>query len=190
MKQSFKRWAKALLTPLLVAVLSVTLISAGCSFSSAVSQLEKYAPIGLNAFSQVVAILLEAGVIKVGVASNLNDGVAKGTKVLADLQSAVNAYQASPSPDKLTAVTNALNAADASLAQFASDLGVSAQNKAVVAAQAGLLVITTTLASISAAMAPKASLSKVARVSKINAKTFKHQFNAVMLANGYPQHTI
>jgi len=181
---------KLAIKSLLSFVLVAALIISGCSFASGIQQLERYAPIGLNAFSQVVAILLEAGVIKVGTASNLNDGASKGTAVLADLQAALTAYQASPSPDKLTAVQNALNAASATLSQFAADLGVASGNKAVVAAQAGLLVITTTLASISAAMAPKASLSKVAKASKLDVKSFRKQFNSVMLAHGYPQHTI
>jgi len=176
---------------LLVAVLSLALVVSGCSFSSGIAQVEKYAPIGLNAFSQVVALLLEAGVIKAGVASNLNDGVAKGTAVLADLQAALTAYQANPSPDKLTAVINALNAASATLGQFAADLGVNPAGNAVVAAQAGLLVITTTLSSISAALSPSTPVvAKAAKASKISAKDFKKQFNAVMLAHGYAKHTI
>lgn len=184
---------KKIFVPMLAFMLSFALVVAGCSFQSAIKELETYAPIGLNAFSQIVAILLEAGVIKAGVASSLSDDANKGTAVLGDLQATLAAYNSSASPDKLTAVINALSAVNSSLNQFEKDLGANTDSKASIAAQAGLVVLIGTLSSIQAKLAPAsvpASIAKAVRASSVSAKTFKKQFNAAMLAHGYPQHTI
>lgn len=184
---------------LLAVVLSAALLVQGCSFQSAMTQLEKYAPIALQAISSVVAILVQGGVIKTGQASVVTTDIGMATAALTDVENAVAAYNAAPASGKSTElgkVIAALQAAQSQLSQGVKDVGLNGNNNSVLAAEAGLQVIITTLAAIEVnlpAPAPK-SVQLSAKKSKLKlghsnpAGQFKQQFNSAVAKYGYGQY--
>jgi hypothetical protein len=194
---------KKLSSVFLVSVLSVALILSGCTFASAMAQLEKYAPIAIQAIESVVAILVQSGVIKAGQASAVTADVAMASASLQDVENAVAAYNSAAAADKNTklgAVITALQAAQSQLAQSVKDVGLNGNSNGVLAAESGLQVIITTLAAIEVNLpqptpAPawvKASAKKsVLKLGHPNlAGQFKSQFNAPVIKYGFGQYAL
>lgn len=130
---------------------SLTLES--CSFGSVMSNLAKYLPIGLNALAGV------ANLISPGVGTVVAALIGQIQSAWGGLQAAVNEYNAAPAASKQTALEKVLLALDLVqeyLAKTATSLGVGS-SAALKAAEAALLLITTTLGAIEAQLAPKAA---------------------------------
>lgn len=188
---------------LLALTLSAAILIQGCTFSSAMAQLEKYAPIALQAISSIVAILVQGGVIKTGQASTVTTDIGMATAALTDVENAVAAYNAAPAASKnteLNKVIAALQAAQSQLAQGVKDVGMNGNSNSVLAAEAGLQVIITTLAAIEVNLpqptpAP-ASVRASAKKSKLRfghpnlVGQFKTQFNAAVGKYGFAQYGI
>jgi hypothetical protein len=186
---------------LLALVLSAALFTQGCTFASAMAQLEKYAPVALQAISSVVAILVQGGVIKTGQANTVTTDIGMATAALTDVENAVAAYNAAPAASKnteLNKVIVALQAAQTQLAQGVKDVGMNGNSNAALAAESGLQVIITTLAAIEVNLpqptpAP-ATVQANAKKSKLKfghpnlAGQFKVQFNSAVGKYGYGQY--
>jgi hypothetical protein len=194
---------KKLSSVFLVSVLSVALVLSGCTFASAMAQLQKYAPIAIQAIESVVAILVQSGVIKAGQATAVTADVAMASASLQDVENAVAAYNSAASADKNTklgAVIAALQAAQSQLAQGVKDVGLNGTSNGVLAAESGLQVIITTLAAIEVNLpqptpAPawvKANAKKSAlKFGHPNlAGQFKGQFNAPVIKYGFGQYAL
>ncbi len=124
----------------------------GCSFGSVMAELGKYLPIGLQALAGIASLISPAAGAAISALIGLINAAWGG------LQAAVNAYNSAPAADKQTALQKVLEALDAvqsTIAQTTTALGVGG-TAIVKAAEAALLLITTTLASIEAQLAPQA----------------------------------
>jgi hypothetical protein len=137
---------------LLAITLSLALIVAGCPpFATVMQKLKQYVPIGLQAFAGVVAI------INPPVGSALALAAPLVNKAWSDLSSTIDAYNAAPAADKssaLGATLTALDALEANLKQSVTDLGGNPSSPEVQAAQAALLLLTTTLTAIESQLVP------------------------------------
>src|SRR5271163_217896 len=124
----------------------------GCAFGSVMAQLGKYLPIGLQALAGI------ASLISPGAGAAISALIGLINAAWGGLQAAVNAYNSAPAASKQTALEKVLEALDAvqsTIAQTSTALGVGG-SEIVKAAEAALLLITTTLASIEAQLAPHA----------------------------------
>lgn len=153
-------------TALLITGLGTAELEEGCSFSSVMSQLAKYLPIGLQALAGVAALINPAvGSAVAGIIGLVN--TAWGA-----LQGAVNDYNSASAASKQTTLEKVLLALDSVqeyLAKVTQSLGV-ANTTEVKAATAALLLISATLASIESQLAPQAAPA-VATVHTAHAKT-------------------
>jgi hypothetical protein len=125
----------------------------GCTFSGVMAQLGKYLPIGLSALTGVANIVAPGAGTAVSALIGLIQAAWGG------LQGAVNTYNSAPSTSKQTELEKVLQALDAvqgQIGQTTQALGIGGTT-AVKAASAALLLITTTLGSIEAQLAPKAA---------------------------------
>jgi hypothetical protein len=124
----------------------------GCSFGSVMANLAKYLPIALQAVAGVAAIVAPgAGTAIAALIGMINTAFGA-------LQAAVNTYNSAAAADKATTLEKVLVALDAVQGQLAATikaLGV-ATSPAIQGAEAALLLVTTTLASIEATLAPQA----------------------------------
>jgi hypothetical protein len=135
-----------------------TLTLEGCTFGSVMGQLAKYLPIGLFALAGV------ANLISPGAGTLVASLIGLIQSAWGGLQAAVNDYNAAPSASKQTMmgkVLEALDAVQSELAKTASALGVGG-TVALKAAEAALLLITSTLAAIESQLAPQAAPSTAA----------------------------
>jgi hypothetical protein len=186
--------------PILAITLSLMLAVTGCTFASAMSQLQTWAPVGLTAFTGIVSILNPA------VGSPLAVWSGRVIKVWGDMQAGIRAYNDAPAANKATRMGELLTVLDAvqgELKQGIADLGANPSSVDVQAAQAALLLLQTTLATIEAKLAPKAPAPVAAthtqhttefegaRTVRVNKSTltigpvtsgsdFKKQFNVIM----------
>src|SRR5271167_1609496 len=110
----------------------------GCSFSSVMSQLAKYLPIGLEALAGV------ANLISPGAGTAVSALIGLINVAWGGLQSAVNDYNAAPAASKQSALEKVLLALDAvqqAIAKTSAGLGIG-DSTALKAAEAALLLIT------------------------------------------------
>lgn len=158
----------------------------GCSFSSVMSQLAKYLPIGLQALAGVATLINPAaGSAVAGIIGLVN--TAWGA-----LQGAVNDYNSAPAASKQTTLEKVLVALDSVqeyLASVTKSLGVSSDT-VVKAATAALLLISTTLASIEAQLAPQAApavtAAHVSHAAAIKAATTSVTVTSGIVVTGKP----
>ena len=175
-----------------VAVCVMMLYAQACSFSSAIANLAKWAPTVLTAFSGVVTIINPAagsGLALADVAITKLFGV--GGPVL----TAISAYQASPGTTTLQSLTSALYAANTQLNTALADIPTNMNPGDVKAAEAGLLLLVTTLESFEAQLGIQppatANAEHVARAVTLgvtpakNLNDFKKKWNQIMQANGH-----
>jgi hypothetical protein len=163
----------------------------------------KYAPVALNAFSAVLSILSASGIPMAGILAVI---IADAKAAFADIQVAVQQYQAAPAGQKtglLGAISEAIAVAEATLQKFWSDLSIPDVKLASLIE--GLLgIITSTLmgfaTQLPAPITPaaqqmqrmKAGFPKLltAPPQKRSLKQFKNDFNAKLKAAGYQKHAI
>jgi hypothetical protein len=176
-------------TGLLAIALSITLVVSGCSFSSTVTQIGKYLPVGIQAFETILSLLAGAGRIKAGSVTALDNDANLVSVAFSDIRSGVDAYNAAPASDKATklqSIVLALVSAEGALTKLESDthMGSTAEQLMV----NGLLgVIVTTLTAFEVNLGGAASPAKLARASAAvpSVKQFKAQFNAILVQGGH-----
>lgn len=172
--------------------LSTVLVLQGCSFSSIMSNIAKWLPVGEQAFSEIVAILAAAGVVGVNVQNQATGAVAVVNKDFADIQNAITQYNAAPSIDKATTlqkVTTAMGVLQTDLTTFLNDARVLDQKDVnVITLAVGAL--TTTLAALEAQISPSPSVTTTAVNAPKTPSAFKKAFNQILASNGYPQYQI
>lgn len=181
------------------------LTSTGCFLSSLYADILKYVPVGLAAFSSVVSILASDGIIGNPIAAAIAAIVALVNKGFADLQTAVNAYEAAPSSQKTTelmSVSTALSTAEAYIQQFWANLTIpDPQEASLIQGLLGIIVSTllgfaTQLPAVSAATSPalamRASLARTIVVTpkKRSVAQFRHDFNALLKGTTHDHATI
>lgn len=180
---------------LLGAVMAMPFQLAGCLFATVWADIQKYVPVGLQAFAAVVSILTGQGIIT-GAAAAIQALITAVTAAFGTVSSAVTSYEASANNTTLGAVANALTAAANSIQQFWANLNIPDANLA--ATIKGLLeVITTTLSGFIAALpsssvalqAPSPnSLSMTPHRRSLHA--FKSDFNKVLKAGNFEAHKL
>jgi len=174
--------------------LSVMLLLSGCTFASAMQQLQKYLPIALQAAEEVLAILVSAGIVTPANQTQVQTDFTNGNAALGDCLAAVNAYLASPSasqPAQLPRVIQALQNSQTAFAAVIKDLGLNPSNNAIVTAQLALQSVITTLAAIEANLpTPTPTPTAKARVPIPSASAFKAQFNEIMKVHGFGDHQL
>jgi hypothetical protein len=138
-----------------VLALNAGIIEGGCTFGSVMANLAKFLPIGLNALAGVAAL------ISPGAGTAITPLIGLVNVAWGALQGAVNDYNSAPAASKQTTLEKVLLALDEVqqyLAQTYQQVGITAQNSPPLkAAEAALLVITTTLGAIEAQLAPQAA---------------------------------
>ena len=178
--------------------------SVGCSFSSVYADILKYVPVALSAFSSIISILAGAGDIGSPLAPAIAAVIAQVNKGFADLQTAVNAYDAAPSSQKSTVVgeiSTALKVVESYLQAFWNSLTLPDPQMASLVE--GLLgVITSTLLGFatqlpvptvpSAVTSMRANLTRTitAAPQKRSIKKFRSDFNALLKGTAYQGHSI
>lgn len=136
-----------------LALAASTMTLEGCSFSSVMSNLGKFLPIGLSALAGV------ANLISPGAGTAIAALIGLINAAWGALQGAVHDYNTAPAAAKQTALEKVLLALDVVqeyLAKTTASLGVGTST-ALKAAEAALLLITTTLGALEAQLAPKAA---------------------------------
>lgn len=180
---------------ILAVVACLALVIGGCSFSSAMTQLQKYMPVALQAFEGVVAILVETGALGAAQGSSADAVSTAASAALSDVQSAVTAYNAAPAASKATKlgeVVTALSAAQTQLKNFLADAHVKSSS-AQATIQAAVLLISTTLASIEASISPNPTPAQVmakASIKKVSASDFKKSYNQIVTSGGFGKHAL
>ena len=167
----------------------------GCSFATAIADLEAYLPVGLQAFAGIVDIINPLA------GSALETLVVAVPKVWAAITVAINNYKAAGATGTLSGVIAALEAGESAItAVFGALSGlVTVPATDLQAAQAALLLMETTLAAIQAKMGTTAPIAAPAAhvalptvrnvgaiqidvAGKPSGKYFKQTFNAIMAA--------
>ena len=184
---------------LLVALFSSGLDFAGCSWASVYSAIQKYVPLGLQAFAAVVSLLTGQGVIAGAAAAAINVAVTLVNNGFTAISTAIQQYEtatAGQKPSLLSAISTALTVAANDIQDFWSTLNIPDANLAATI-KGRLGIITTTLAgfltqlptpvSVSLKQSPN-GLSTVAH--KRSAGQFKSDFNAVLTQNGFSKYVI
>lgn len=167
----------------------------------------KYVPTGLSAFSVILSILSGAGLLPPGADAAINVIINLVKAGFADLQTAITQYQNAPAAQKaglLGAISTALAIVESDVQMFWSNLNIPDGNLASLI-QGLLGVIISTLAAFASAIpAPppsdalaaahqrRASLAKIITVppQRRTVKQFKKAFNADLAASGYNQYCI
>ena len=189
----------------IASVLCLALVLTGCTFSSVMTQLEKYIPIALQAIESIISVLVQGGIIKTGQASTISNDVTMASSSLQDVENAVAAYNAAPAADKNTklgVVITSLEAAQTELAQGIKDVGLNGNSPAALATEAGLQVIITTLATIEVNLPTPTPAPAWVHANAAKAKfsfnpfgmfksnypgQFKNQFNGALAHRGFSQ---
>jgi len=177
------------LSGFLAVILSVALIGGGCSFQSGVAELGKYLPVAVQAFEGIVSILVANGAVGSAQAGALDADASQVQASFADLQGAINAYNAVPAADKQTALTKViavLGVVQSDIAKFETDVHVN-NPKTQATIQAACALVATTLAAIAVNLgpAPAKGSMKSARATVPSAKEFKAQYNRIVISGGY-----
>lgn len=155
------------------------------------NKIEKYLPVGLQAFQAIVQILIGQGVISTPMASDIAVVTADVNSAFGDAGVAVNAYQSAPAASKqslvseatlaLTNIENAINA-------FWSQIKI--QDPKLEAKIEGLLgLIVTSISAMLAQLPPVPATARKATSRQIKAagslkvtsvKEFRSQFNGLL----------
>src|SRR5579863_5486389 len=163
------------------------------SCATAIKELEAWSPTVLNAFAGVVALVNpQAG-------SALAIAGAEIPKVWGVVQAAISNYQANPTTGTLNEVTAALNAANSQFNAFLAAIQQNPNSNEAKAAEAGMLLLVTTLESIQARLATVAPATQNAHMARAvtlgvspakNNADFKKRWNVIMTANGHPERVL
>lgn len=186
----------------LVSVIGTSALETACTFGTVFSAILKYIGVGLQAFQAVVDLLVSAGVLTVGTGPAVLAIVALVKAGFADLQTAVNNYNADPS-NKITLlgkISAALAALEGSIQQFWNDLQIP-DGKLASLVQGLLGLIVSVLQGFAAQLptpAPTPAMEKAAQLPKrlnvvplkMSQKQFKQRFNDLLTEAGYPQSVI
>lgn len=183
---------------------SLSQMAVGCS--NLFTEILNYANVGLSGFSSILNILAGAGVISMGAAAPINRIVTAVKAGFADLQTAVNDYEAAPAANKATLegkISTALQDLQNEITAFWNNLTIpDAQTATLI--QGLLEVITTTLAGFATQLRP-APASSNARASLLRAQSnkplsftghprsqrqFKNDFNALLHARGLDKYAL
>lgn len=182
------------------AITGSTVLTTGCWFSSNLfTSITKYVGVGLQGFSAIVGILEGAGIINPVAGTAIFALINLVKAGFADLQTAVNNYNAAPAEQKQTLlgkISVAVATLEQSLQEFWSDLQIP--NPGLATVIEGLLgVILSTLAGWSSGLpAPvgvqKRALAKAIVVTpkKRSPSQFKKDFNAIIVQGAYGQYTV
>ena len=179
---------------ILAVVLACTLT--GCVFASVLATIEKWEPTFAQGFADVMAILQEDGVIKLGTQTVINTYAAKITADFGELGSDVTAARASSS-----AATGALNKTIADLGSIEGDLtqlngaipGLSIPPMDIQDAQQSLSLLALAVSGFQTELTPVAALPpeqmkaalKKAKLPKV--EDFKKQWNLIQVSNHRPE---
>lgn len=186
---------------MLVLVASVSSLEFSCA--NLYNDILKYSSVSLQAFGSIVSILAGGGVISLGSGQAIDLVIAMVKAALADVGTAVSAYDAAPATDKATflgKLSTALSVAMAELQTFWNDLTIPDPQLAQLI-QGLLGVILSTLAGFATQLpAPQTSLA--ARRAdglprrlpitpmKRSVSQFRKDFNAVLKAHGQSAYCI
>jgi hypothetical protein len=161
----------------------------GISACNVYNDIMQYIPVALTAFSTIVSIL------NPGVGATILAVISMVKVALADVQTAVTNYENAPSSEKVTLsgkIATAINAAEAELQQFWSDLKLPDGNLATLI-EGVINVIVSTLAAFLPQLAPAIPVPAKTLTKRINytakkrsIKQFKSDLNAEFTKGGYP----
>lgn len=179
-----------------VAVCTLTgaaMLEEGCTTGDALAQLNKWLPVGIQAFAGVVAIINPAA------GSVLAVAVTTAKALWADVSAAVAAYNAAPAASKATVlgkVETALGALISGLPDVLKQIPGGAEYANTVTAAIDLVLAT--LSAIDANLGgvpPVAQATATARTAKItkaatNGADFKKQFNQILANGGYSKYAV
>jgi hypothetical protein len=170
-----------------VAIVGIAGYEAGCTIGTVLAQLEKWLPVGLQAFAGVVAI------INPPAGSALFLAVVAAKALWTDISTAIAAYNAAPAASKTTAlgkVETAIGALLQSLPSIVSLLGGSSLSGVVSAA---LDLIEATLGSIDAQIGgtpPVTAMGAKPQKAALSPADFKKQFNSIVTNGGFAQYAL
>jgi hypothetical protein len=182
-----------------VMLLCLVFVIQGCTFASAMAELEQWSPTVLTAFAGVVSI------INPPAGSALALSAAEIPKVWALVDAAINQYKTNPGTGSLANVTAALAAANAQFNQFLSVIQANPNSQDAKAAEAGMLLLIVTLQSIQAKLgptvaptptAPTITFTATARAASMGIvaaksnKDFKKKWSQLMIANGHSERVL
>jgi hypothetical protein len=166
----------------------------GCTFASAIQELQQWAPTVLTAFSGIVTI------IDPPVGSALALATLAITKLFGTggpIPAAISAYQAAPGTGTLGTLLAVLSAANAQFETVLSDIPATLNPTDVQAVQASLLLLITTLESFAARLAPTPPVTQAAHTARAvqvgvhpakDRKDFVKKWNAIWA--GRPEHKL
>lgn len=200
------KWTRrqAIRAALILGTLGTFFSQAAVSCGNLFTNILRYVSIGLSGFTSIVNILIGAGIVPVGTGTSVGVVIALVKAGFADLQTAVDAYNAAATADKKNLeqkIAIVLQDLQNEITVFWNNLNIP-DPKLALLIQGLLEVITTTLAafssqlppastSSSAAMAPMMRAKRLAMVPHTRSeKQFKDDFNSILHANGYDQFAI
>lgn len=174
-------------------VLGTTAALTGCA---TFQDILNYVQVGLQAFESILSILAGAGVLVAPI-----QGIAALVKAgFADVQTAVNDYNAAPSANKTTLsgkISTAITVLENDISNFWTTLNLP--NGQIASTISGLLgIIVSTLAGFLAQLpAPAPAVARVAAPGLAAAapkarsvRQFKSDFNAILAANNFSQYAL
>lgn len=182
------------------AVIPVAVFAAGCPFTvgGVLAVLERYVPLGLQAFAGIVSLINPAA------GSALATAVLIAKALWTDVQEAIASYNAAPAGNKSTLlgkVDTALSSLVNGLTRILSSLGLHSQADQQTAV-AALMLLIATLTGIQATLpVPSAAQAKTRRATMPrqlmvgaqqveivgDVKQFKAQYNTIMHAGGHTE---
>lgn len=184
---------------LVLAALSSGVELAGCSWTSIYTAIQKYVPLGLQAFAAVAALLTGQGVISGAGSAAINAVVTLVNNGFAGISAAVQQYEtatAGQKPTLLAGISTALTVAANDIQDFWTSLNIPNPNLA--ATVKGLLgIITTTLSGfltqlpVPVSVSLKQSAKGLSTVGhRRSPGQFKADFNAILTQNGFSKYII
>src|SRR5271167_4157706 len=135
----------------------------GCTFATAIQQLQQWAPTVLSAFSGIVTIINPAAGSALAIATL---AITKLFGVGGPIPAAISAYQASPGTTTLSTLISVLNAANGQFEAVLNDIPTTLNSNDVKAAQASLLLLVTTMDAFEARLAPAPPVATAAHAQR------------------------
>jgi hypothetical protein len=201
MKREWTR-RQALKAMAIFGTITASLSQMAVSCSNLFTEILAYISVGLQGFASIVSILSGVGVVPLGSGAALNAIIALVKAGFADLQTAVNDYEAAPAANKTTLegkISTVLHDLQNEITAFWNNLTIpDAQTAALI--QGLLEVITTTLAGFATQLPPAPASSAALHGSfskklaftaqRRSKKQFKNDFNAILHAHGQDRYAI
>ena len=169
-----------------------TILETGCGLWA---DILAYAQTGIAAFVAVVNLLVASGVIPAGTGSAIDLVITAVKAAFADVQAAVQAYDAAPASQKQTLagkIATAITVAMQEIQQFWNDLKIP--DSKLAALISGLLgIILSTLSAFLPQLPAPASLARSVPLTlpftpkKRSVHAFKSEWNQMMVAAGQPK---